>query len=304
MKKALQYTLLTAIFLGIAYYIASDWDIRFLIGIRLDVKNLFISIGLLTARFFLACSLSHQLVKCKKEIKFLSYQKIYFLSQLGRYLPGKIWMVLGKVESLRRKGFDVWWITTASVLEMLLMGLGALLVVVSYLSFNPIGKIEFFSRFALLLLIGCIVISVFSQSIIQFCLKSGRLVFKSFASRISGTIQKQKQGKLSTITLGYCFCWIIQGVAFYFLIYSLLPNTPFSYYFVFAYTIAWLTGFVTVFSPAGIGVRESMLIVLLSMKVSTTEAAVIAMLARVWATGTELSIAFISLIATRKGPLS
>jgi len=74
----------------------------------------------------------------------------------------------------------------------------------------------------------------------------------------------------------------------------LKPDIQFSSTFILIYVAAWFTGFVSIFAPSGIGVRESIMILLLSLSISTTEAAAIAVFARVWTTSVELLMTLMS----------
>ena len=48
------------------------------------------------------------------------------------------------------------------------------------------------------------------------------------------------------------------------------------------FALAWSVGFAVVFVPAGMGVRESVLVVLLSQLISSGDAASAALLSRLW----------------------
>lgn len=302
MKKSIHFFLLFFVILGITYYVAGKWDLNALARLSLKPNALLISIGLLAIHFLLACLLSYLLITGKKNIDLYTYQQIYFVSQLGRYIPGKIWMVLGKFEALRRKGFDLYWVAAISIVEMLLMVLGALAVAAGCLAIEPGKYLKTYTESAQVLFGCCIVIILFSKQLINYALNLGKFALKKIKTDIISDIDSIHSGKFILIALGYSLGWILQGVAFFFLMLSLNPRTTFELRFIFIYAISWLTGFFAVFSPSGIGVRESLMILLLSTEISTTEAAVIAMLARVWATGTELGIAFISLLPFRKAP--
>lgn len=299
MKKTVNIILSSLIIIGITYYISKDWDFDQLQSLKLDIRFLSISIILLFFHFILVCKLSHQILISKKRITFSSYQQIYFMSQLGRYIPGKIWMVVGKFEALRRKGYDLYWVTAASFIEMLLMALGAGIVLTSCLIITPIDQFGIISDLAPILLLFGFLFLIFSKPLIALVFRILQPLLKNIENQVTTHIKSLNNGSLIIVSIGYCFSWLIQGVAFYFLIISLKPDLQFSGIIIFTYVTAWLTGFIAIFSPSGIGVRESIMILLLSLNMSTTEATVVSILARVWSTSVEILITLISVFFNR-----
>jgi uncharacterized membrane protein YbhN (UPF0104 family) len=84
----------------------------------------------------------------------------------------------------------------------------------------------------------------------------------------------------------YALGWILQGLAFWTLVrglgwdITLLEGVP-------AYAGAYVAGYVALFAPAGLGVRESMLVLFLGPMLGAG-AAVAALVARLWTTFVEL----------------
>lgn len=294
MNKIIKIFVLCFVILGISYYISKDWDYNLIRSLKLDFRYLSISVILLLLHFILVCKLSHQILIFKKTISFASYQQIYFISQLGRYIPGKVWMVIGKFEALRRKGFDLYWVTAASFIEMLLMALGAGIILTSCLIITPMSQFNTISNLAPFFLVSGIIALFKVKFLISLFFRIFQPLFKNIELQISNQIKVLKNISLFSISIGYCVSWLIQGIAFYFLIISLKPDIQFSSTFILIYVAAWFTGFVSIFAPSGIGVRESIMILLLSLSISTTEAAAIAVFARVWTTSVELLMTLMS----------
>ncbi len=299
MKNLIRIILLCLTIFGVSYYVSKDWDFDLLTSLKLDIRYLSISIILLFIHFILVCKLSHQILVSKKRITFTSYQQIYFLSQLGRYIPGKIWMVVGKFEALRRKGFDLYWVTAASFIEMLLMTLGAGIILTSCLIITPVIQFDIISKLAPVFLIFGLIVLIQSKPFIFLFFHIFQSLLKNTERHVTSHLRGLNNDSFIIISIGYCLSWLIQGIAFYFLIISLKPGVQFSSIYIFTYVAAWLTGFITIFSPSGIGVRESIMIFLLSLSMSTTEATVVSLLARVWATAIELLITLISVFTDR-----
>lgn len=295
MRKILNYTLLFTILALFFWYIARGWDVEVLKQIDFNGFYLLMSLFCLIIHYFLVSKLSHHLLIVKKPLAFKDYLNIYFLSQLGRYIPGKVWMILGKLEALRKKGYSVSWVTFAFFHEMLFMLLGA--GVVSVLAFPFVeqffnGLSGAYKWIASLLLFA--VILFLRPVFIKLNELYGRLAKKS--SNAESKEYPYSQKTIYSMTLFYSFSWLLQGVGFSLLVKSIFPFAEISPMLIFVYPVAWAFGFLALFSPSGLGVRESVLIFLLGFVFQPSEAAVLSIAARVWATSAEIIVTLFSLI--------
>ena len=83
--------------------------------------------------------------------------------------------------------------------------------------------------------------------------------------------------------------WIVYSVAFGFLWGSFEPLPTVDWLVAGgAFASAYVLGYVALFAPAGIGVREGVLAILLAPAVGAPQAAILAILARFWITAAEL----------------
>jgi hypothetical protein len=77
--------------------------------------------------------------------------------------------------------------------------------------------------------------------------------------------------------------WAAQGLGFFFLACSLYPVRVSQFPVLCgAYVTAWIVGFVAVFAPGGVGVREGSLAVLLQAVMPFTVAIALSFLGRLW----------------------
>jgi uncharacterized membrane protein YbhN (UPF0104 family) len=113
------------------------------------------------------------------------------------------------------------------------------------------------------------------------------------------TISYSQILKLSIYFFGL---WIAQIIGFYFLINAIYPM-PISKIFTLsaAYTLSWMTGFVVIFAPGGLGVREGMMTLLLSPILPAPLAIAISFIARIWITLFEIVIFFVGLLVKKLG---
>jgi len=93
----------------------------------------------------------------------------------------------------------------------------------------------------------------------------------------------------------YVGLWFLFGLAFFLFARSLTPLGRIRYLPVTGvYALAWVIGMVSVFAPAGIGVREGVLSVLLAQYLPEPTAIVVALLSRLWVTLAELVCALVA----------
>jgi uncharacterized membrane protein YbhN (UPF0104 family) len=84
------------------------------------------------------------------------------------------------------------------------------------------------------------------------------------------------------MTLSAVVFWVLAGLAFDVLITSLPGASVPWQQSMGALALAWLAGFLVIVLPAGLGVRESVLALLLSVSLPEGQAVVVAVLARLW----------------------
>jgi len=88
----------------------------------------------------------------------------------------------------------------------------------------------------------------------------------------------------------YAFGWVLQGLAFWILVRSLgldldaMAGLP-------AYPAAYVLGYLAIFAPAGVGVREGVLTACLQPALGRNAALIVALVARLWTTTMELLLA-------------
>ena len=99
------------------------------------------------------------------------------------------------------------------------------------------------------------------------------------------------------LTVYYLFYWIVAGIAFYFFIRAFFSLEL--YYIpilIGIYAISFTAGYLSFFTPAGLGVREGILTLLLSLFIPAPVAIGVTLLSRLWLIGFELIILAVFLI--------
>ena len=206
------------------------------------------------------------------------------LVNFGKYIPGKIWGMAARGKRLSESGYEVEEITRVSYLEQILLLLTgfALAFLAGALAFgNPIYWLAF-----ALALTGIVLFRHGDKLIgklAQFIPKVGDLL-RYLEVRIS-TLEVLK---LST---GYVLGWLFLSCAFMLVCSSIIgiELTPANAaVFVLSLTAGFLAGFLALFAPGGVGVREGVGAALLTSVVTLEEAVLLMLLFRVWVVVAEL----------------
>jgi uncharacterized membrane protein YbhN (UPF0104 family) len=224
--------------------------------------------------------------------------RILNLSNLGRYIPGKVWQVFGMLYLARQKGIPEEQAAASFVVTELFTIPASLLVWVIAVQFEPALLIDKFkimgpgSAYAVgfLGLLGCVVLVVYPHPF----LKLTNLVLKKLG-RPEAVFTLDKSVALQAF-VGYFLGWVLFGLAFWLLLLSILgEQTPSPVLAVGLYNIAYQVGYLAIFAPSGLGPRELIMGVLLTPFVGPI-APVLAVVARLWSIVIDMSAALIALV--------
>ncbi len=171
----------------------------------------------------------------------------WYASQLGRYIPGKIWLFAGRAGFLKARGMKTGRAaaTTAYELFFTVASIGLLVMALAVISpevFKHTG-----GRTAALAAASAILLLPLLHPVQSFlCRKKG--------------IDPEKLPSIRTsiaATLIYAFLWFMRGLSLYFLLRGAgLTDLRFSHSLAAA-PLSWLAGYIVFFVPGGIGIREA-----------------------------------------------
>jgi glycosyltransferase 2 family protein len=205
--------------------------------------------------------------------------RIVFTANLGRYLPGKVWQMAGLAVLARRKGMSATVAATAGVLGQTFLLAAAGIWGASLLMGLDEGRTG--ALLGLALLAGFVILT----GIPQVLRRTLGVAFR--VARIPPDRVPTLDALFGLRWLGlYVLLWGVYGAAFVLLVRGLglqggvLDLGP-------PFAAAYLLGYVALFAPAGIGVREGFLIAFLRPEMGGAAVGV-AVLARVWMTVVEL----------------
>ena len=210
--------------------------------------------------------------------------RLFMVANLGRYVPGKIWQIAGLALLAKREGVPGGVATGAAV-----VGQGVALMAASLLGVGTLfGPDEIWHRFGWaglaggLLAASAIVAIVAVPTLFQ---RAMHVWYRVTRTDVPDASLKGVSG-LKWLPL-YLLNWLIYATAFWLFYLSFGEWTPFMQVGP-AFAAAYVAGYLAVFAPAGAGIREGFLVVLLQPSMSAEVALVVALAARVWTTTVEL----------------
>ena len=228
----------------------------------------------------------------EKAVSIVSGWTFFQLSQLGRYLPGKVGQFVWMLSLSQGFGIERPYAVLATCFQLAFqcsLGciLGSLVLwrkEVTPILDNLLTSVEMSSKTGLIC-IGIVMLG-------------GGIVFL-YRHRIQETLPRViEQGaamfSMSKLlrSLGvYLLLWGLLGTAFFLFIKSLYPVTASQLFSVTGiYAVAWSIGFLSVITPSGLGVREGVLSLLLTSVLPPATAMLVALLSRLWTLSAELAV--------------
>ncbi len=207
---------------------------------------------------------------------------IWFASILGRYVPGNVAMVAGRIAMCRQRGIPASTTFASLVYENALILISALLLAASSVPFWPPFPYE---RYALLL--------AALAPVGLFFLHPG--VFRRLAN---AALRRFGRGPLAAtlpfgrvllLLLYYVGGWLLIGLAFAALTASITAVEPgYLPLLIGGYAFAWEVGFLSFITPSGLGVKEAALLAVLLLVFPAPVAAAAVVLSRLWQTLAEV----------------
>lgn len=221
---------------------------------------------------------------------------ILLVANLGRYLPGKIMQLAGVGILARQKGLSATKATAAAIANQILNMVGAALCG-GWVIATRMGTMGTTS-----ILVG--LLAVLAAAAFLYFGGAGALLGWLLRRTGSADDLPRPSGRgLALLLPGYLFNWALHGLAFACLAWGVGMETGLVVATT-AFAAAYFAGYIALFAPAGIGVRESGLAGLLAPVVGVEAGVVLAALQRIWITGVELVGAVVGVLVLRRPPPS
>jgi len=221
------------------------------------------------------------LVAWDSHLPFSDAARIWFLSNLGKYVPGNIWSLTAMGVMARRRGLSAIAAAGSSVImQTVSLATGTAIVMVTGAK-----------------LLGQPVLVGASVLVLLAILLAAPRFLPPLAGWIGGLIGRDitppsvPATSIWTAAAAGVLSWLLYGVAFMLFVHGVLGSTPgeLSSY-IAVYTAAYILGFISPIAPAGLGVREFTLAAFMTQLglANEADAALVAIGARLWLTVIEL----------------
>jgi glycosyltransferase 2 family protein len=215
-----------------------------------------------------------------RRLRFWRAYRVWFLSNFGKYVPGKVWALMGMVYLLKDEGYAAAPVLVSAVLNQALSIVSGSILAVIVLGVGAFGGLPPWFLVAIVAIAALALYPPFLQRLINLGLRWVRRdpveIPLSF-------------GTIAILFICYLGTWIIYGGAFWLLLVSIgVPAAGSIMKIVAIFTASYLVGFLALFVPGGLGVREGALALLADPILPTGLAAPVAVLSRIWLTVTEL----------------
>ena len=280
-KNVLSFLVISLILFYLLSFLYKNWLKVSTFEFQLKYNYLFLSFPLLFGFFFLrVCCWKLILKKMNIVLSLRKSIKVSFLSMMGRYLPGKVWLILGKIYLSGKEGVPRVEAFASVVMEVILEVVASIFFFFFFLFSameQPLLSLKVMYTLVLIMIVGLIFLypGVFYR------------VINIFLYRWRGEEIKECISYRDIIQLFvfYNFIILVQGSAFYFFV-NAICYVPFDRILGLtgSLAVAGALGTLSFFTPSGLGVREGILALLLSTYVISPIAVLISLLARLWVT--------------------
>jgi glycosyltransferase 2 family protein len=228
-------------------------------------------------------------------VPFPNAARIWFVSNLGKYVPGKVWQIAAMGAMAQRDGVG----PAAAIGSSLVVNLVNVIAGFAVIALTAGGEIasavgvsgEPGSRGAAALTVLMITIGgVAALVITPFAVP--RLA--SLAARVTGRSFVVPRVPASAIWIAAAtttLSWVLYGLAFGLFAHGVSrAATGNASSYIAVYTGSYLAGYLALFAPGGVGVREAVLVLAMPrfQLASAADAAVIAVASRLWLTVLEI----------------
>lgn len=231
---------------------------------------------------------------CAARVRSLDVARIWFTSNLARFIPGTVWQFASLAAMSSHYGVSPLAATATVLLEQIVLLITGLLVLAAL---TPAVLHAAWWQAALAVAAG---LGVFGLMLPRQGGRVGRW-FERWVPGVRLLWSGITPARLALFAATLVLPWLLYGTAFRFLALGLFGTvTPSWGFCIAAFTGSYVAGVIAVFAPAGLLVREAALITLLSPVMGNGDAVILAAASRIWLTGLEVLSALVVLSLPRR----
>lgn len=254
---------ISVLFIGRSLY-KQDINIRLYINSGWDIGLFSAVIGIYILTIYLGAYVYYTILSIfsKKIIDKDIIKEVYISSNLGKYLPGNVMHfvgrnVLGSQYNISQKDMAI-----STILELILVLLvsGIIILVFGYKYITSVVTYLISNYFNIIIIIGIVII--LACGAICYVIYKFKHKIKSISSQINYT--KFNKSMIRCVGIDF-FSQIISGSTYVIVLMAICNGRFENWVSIIAiYLMAWFIGFIMPGVPGGIGIKESILILLLN----------------------------------------
>ena len=276
-RNILQLIIVIVILAFWGQVLVANWDEIASYPWRLSWTSLLQSLVVLMVQMFLVSTIWWRaLTLMGKSLPWRQGTAIWLRAQIARYIPGGVWDVAGRLVLGQQAGVDKRRMSASVGLEMGLQVLSASLFLLVALIIGADASVRAYLPFVLLIIAGSLV--MLTPPVFSTLINWGLKILRRPPLHLNISY-----GNILSLFLLRVFAHGLKGLAFFLFARGLSP-IPWSAapLMISAFVGAWLIGYLAVFVPTGIGVREGALVLLLGPQFPFGLATASAIGYRVW----------------------
>lgn len=290
--KRILFSYLSAVFYALIFGIWGYVIIKHFFLIKESISNVKIfpviaSIILAGIFYLIAASIWRKLLQSfGAAISFSDASRVWLVSVIANYIPGSIWSYLGKGYFGRKLKIQLSKVLIASLLETFLTFFSAVIIILAFQPFIDIGGVYRILIFAVFLVLSfaLVMLKPLMMFGIRFYRKHRHIISAKYELSLLGDLVSNLEHRQLAIPISlFALNFILQGIWFFIVANSVIPYTGLEKlpFFIAIWVLAWAAGFLVVFVPGGIGVREGAITLMLTFYgMALNDAILISLLAR------------------------
>jgi glycosyltransferase 2 family protein len=266
-QKVLQCLLATVVIAAVVYFFYNqfkrNWDAmrayHVAINFRYIVASIFVMmIGFLMETYIWQICMNHYLTK-----KLAFWESITFvnISNLFKYIPGRFWAYTVQISLMSKKNIAKSLVLYVNFVCLLCVTMVSTIYGLYYLLFY----LKVFPMLISILLFGLLILVdlafiMWNTRVINWLI----IIINTFFKREIQPINIEKW-LILYIQFLYLIAWIPPGISAYFLAKGIGLDVAFTdvFAFVSSMSVSWIIGYIAIFTPGGLGVREGIMFLML-----------------------------------------
>ncbi len=260
----LKWLWIAAVIIATAFYLIKNWDSMRLFLSSVSLGSLLAaSVLLLIGKLLLVILSKWSLQSEGFTFGFSTLFQIVALSQLGKYIPGGVWHFLGRINMYKEQEVSLKKSTRALIIENVWLLSGAVAVGLAFGLLSP-QVLTMLAQIGLQTSRNVGLVLAAAITALWF----GALMLFDRLYRLR--VKKMDTQRVLRVILLQIITWICLSGSFTLLWPQFkLENIPLA---ICVYSLSWSVGYVAIFAPGGIGIREGMLTWLLSGVMAPSQA--------------------------------